>query len=74
MTRLMEQYGLDGLSLEERWNLLDELWLSISGDRTALPLTAAQRQDLERRLARHLRDPRAGASWDEVVQRLRSAT
>jgi putative addiction module component (TIGR02574 family) len=37
----------------------------------AIPLTAAQRQDLERRIAAYEANPKAGSSWEAVKARLR---
>ncbi len=39
MTRLMEQYGLDRLSPEERYALVEELYQSIAVEREGSPLT-----------------------------------
>ncbi len=68
----MERYGRGGLSLEERCDLLDERWSSIAAGEEQPPLTEAQRVDLQQRLLRHQRDPRAGASWNEGDARLRA--
>jgi putative addiction module component (TIGR02574 family) len=35
-----------------------------------LPLSEAQKQDLQRRLAAYEADPKAGSSWEEVKARL----
>jgi putative addiction module component (TIGR02574 family) len=61
------------LSLAERLELVEELWDSIAADceREPLPLTDAQRADLERRLAEADADPAGGAPWDEVRERIR---
>ena len=39
-----------GLSSEERLQLLEELWESLSATPEAIPLTSAQREELDRRL------------------------
>ncbi len=62
---------LKRLSVAERILLVEELWDSIAQDSELPPITDAQRQELERRLAAFETNPRAGASWDEVKQRLR---
>ena len=36
----------------------------------ALPLTAEQEQEIDRRLAEHDRDPESAVPWEEVRQRL----
>lgn len=58
--------GLDRLGVEERLALVEELWDSIAADGTALPLTDAQRAELDRRIAADENDPNDVVSWDEV--------
>ena len=59
------------LSVPERIQLAEDLWDSIASEPEALPLTDAQRSEIERRLAEHDRDPEAAISWEEVRARLR---
>jgi len=61
------------LPLTERLELVQELWDSIAVDceGQAIPLTEAQREDLERRLAEADGVPAAGAPWQEVRERIR---
>lgn len=59
---------IDKLSPEERLQLLERLWDSLS-DRD-VPLTAAQREELDRRLDDLDREGPRGIPWDEVLQRL----
>jgi putative addiction module component (TIGR02574 family) len=59
------------LSPAERMQLAEDLWDSVAAQPNDLPpLTEAQRQEIERRLAEHARDPASGSSWDEVRSRL----
>jgi putative addiction module component (TIGR02574 family) len=52
MSSLMTTLGIDRLSVEERLQLVQEIWDSL-GDRVEqMPLTPAQQQELERRLAK----------------------
>ena len=60
------------LSPEERIKLAEDLWDSVAADPDALPLTDAQKREVERRLAEHLQDPSSAIPWEEVRQRLRS--
>lgn len=67
----MRSLGIDHLSLAERILLVEEIRDSIAAEAEEFPVTAAQKQDLERRLASHLANPKAGSRWDEVRARLR---
>jgi putative addiction module component (TIGR02574 family) len=58
------------LSIAERIQLAEDLWDSILDNQDELHLSAAQTQELERRLERHQQDPTAGSTWAEVKQRL----
>jgi putative addiction module component (TIGR02574 family) len=59
------------LSFEERLRLLDELWESLSRTAEAIPLTEAQREELDRRLNELDREGPVGIPWDEVLGRIR---
>jgi putative addiction module component (TIGR02574 family) len=58
------------LPIEERLKLVEALWDSIAEFPEALELTAAQKQELDRRLAAYEREPDAGVPWTELKQRL----
>jgi putative addiction module component (TIGR02574 family) len=72
MPVMMEAYGLEQLSIEDRLRLAEELWESIAAKPEGIPVTEAQRQDLQRRLDAYRDDPKAGSPWEEVKARLRS--
>ena len=57
------------LPLAERIGLIGAVWDSISPDK--LPLTAAQRTELDQRLAEFEADPDSGATLEEVFGRIR---
>ena len=57
------------LSPDERLDLIERLWHSL-GDRD-VPVTEAQRAELERRLAEHENDPARGVSWERLKAELR---
>ncbi len=59
------------LSPEERIELVQDLWDSI-GPEELPPLTAEQKEELDRRYAEHLRDPSTAITWEEVKARLQS--
>jgi putative addiction module component (TIGR02574 family) len=58
------------LSPEERLRLLEQLWDSLSDD--DVPLTAAQREELDRRLDELDREGPSGIPWEEVLRRLKT--
>lgn len=63
---------IDKLSPEERLELLEKLWDSLS-DRD-VPLTSRQRQELDRRLDDLDREGPLGIPWDDVLRRLEDET
>lgn len=67
----MATIDIASLSLEERLRLLDELWESLSRTPEAIPLTNAQREELDRRLDELEQDGPVGIPWEEVLRRLR---
>jgi putative addiction module component (TIGR02574 family) len=58
------------LSVAERIQLAEDLWDSVAADTGELPLSAAQKAELERRLADLERDPGAGEPWEVVRARI----
>lgn len=60
------------LSPEERLHLMDQIWESLSATPEAVPLTSAQREELDRRLDELDRDGPVGIPWLEVLDRIRS--
>jgi putative addiction module component (TIGR02574 family) len=58
------------MSVAERIQLAEDLWDSIAAETSELPLTDAQRAELERRLDDFERNPDAGESWDVVRTRI----
>ncbi len=70
----MGTLDIANLSAEERWRLLEELWDSLSATPEAIPLTNAQREELDQRLDELDRDGPAGIPWEEVLRRIRRRT
>lgn len=54
------------LSVAERIQLVEDIWDSISASPEMLPVTAAQKKELDRRLADYRANPTAGRSWEEI--------
>jgi len=67
---------IDQLSRDERLDLLERLWESLSETPGELPVTQAQQAELDRRsgaLDRDVEEGHAlGVPWDEVVRQLRA--
>jgi putative addiction module component (TIGR02574 family) len=70
MSSTLKSLGIDRLSVAERILLVEEIWASIADEADEIPLTEAQKQDLQRRLAAYEANPKAGSSWEEVKARL----
>lgn len=62
----MKSLGIDRLGLEDRLALVEEIWDSIAADSDAVPLTEAQRAELERRHAEDETNPTNATPWDEI--------
>ncbi len=62
----MKSLGIDQLGVDERLALVEEIWDSIAADSAAVPLTDAQRSELDRRLKEHESNPEAVIPWDKV--------
>ena len=60
------------LSRDEKLDLIEELWESLTQEPDGIPLTTAQREELDRRLDEVDRYGPSGIPWDEVLRRLRS--
>ena len=58
------------LSAAERLLLVEDLWDSIAGTPESVPVTDAQRRELDARLVAHDRDPQAGGDWEAVKGRI----
>jgi len=67
---------IESLSKDERLDLLERLWDSLSATPTEVPVTQAQQAELDRRseaLDKDVAKGRAlGVPWDEVVRQLRA--
>jgi len=59
-----------GLSPEERLRLLERLWDSLTDNPDAVPVTPAQRAELERRLDDLEASGPLGIPWNDVLREL----
>lgn len=66
MPATIKSLGIDRLGIEERLALVEEIWDSIAADSADVPLTDAQRAELDRRIADHEANPDDVVPWNEV--------
>lgn len=71
MSPTLRALGIDQLSIAQRILLVEEIWDTIADEEAEVPITEAQRQDLQRRIEAYEANPKAGSSWEEVKARLR---
>ena len=64
----MAAIDIASLSPEERLQLLEALWESLSATPEVIPLTNAQREELDRRLDELDREGPTGIPWEEVLR------
>jgi putative addiction module component (TIGR02574 family) len=58
------------LTAEQRLELLEQIWESLSANPEAVPLTQPQREELDRRLDDLDAEGPVGIPWEEVYRRL----
>ncbi len=66
MSPTLRALGIDRLSVEDRLHLVQEIWESIAAEVEQSPLSEAQRQEVDRRLANHQANPQAAIAWEQV--------
>ena len=66
MNASIKSLGIDRLPVEERLALVEQIWDSIAATPDSLPVTDAQRQELDRRLADYRDHPDDVRSWQRV--------
>jgi putative addiction module component (TIGR02574 family) len=66
----LKSLGIESLGIDDRLALIEELWEGIPSESGAIPMTAAQRDELDRRLGDHEANPDDVVSWEEVKSSL----
>lgn len=66
MSPQWQAFGIDKLAVAERIALVQAIWDSIAAEVESSPLTEAQRQEVDRRLAAHRTNPQAAIPWEQV--------
>jgi putative addiction module component (TIGR02574 family) len=69
MPPTLQELGIDRLSADDRLALAEAIWESVALEIEQAPLTEAQRQELERRLADSIARPDAATPWEAVKAR-----
>jgi len=72
MTVTVRSLGIDKLAVDDRLTLVEEIWASIVADAPAFPLSAAQRVELDRRVADDDTFPDDLVAWSEVQASVRA--
>jgi len=65
------EIDINKLTPEERLDLIEELWDSLSPDPAKIPLTNAQVKELDRRVAETDADDSLGIPWEMVLAKIR---
>ena len=58
------------LSVAERLMLVENIWDSIAKDSVEFELSQELRDELDRRIEEHYKNPSAGISWEEMEAKL----
>ena len=69
MTPTIQDLGLDRLSPEERLDIAEAIWDSVSCDVQPATLPESQRKELERRLADSISRPDSVTPWETIKAR-----
>ena len=70
MSSLIQALGIDNLSAEDRLRLAQEIWDSLREDVSRQPLSEAQAQELDRRVAALDARPGVLSRWEDVEARV----
>jgi putative addiction module component (TIGR02574 family) len=71
MSVTLQNLGIDQLGMQERLDLIGEIWDSIDLHETPIP--ESHRLEIDRRLSEAKANPHAGRSWEEVRTNLEAA-
>jgi putative addiction module component (TIGR02574 family) len=71
MAVTMKDLGIDRLSADDRLALVQEIWDSLAADAVPIPLSEAQKQLFNRRLADLDRNPNDVLTWEQIKARVR---
>ena len=70
MSATLKALGIDRMTIDERLLLVEEIWDSIAVEHESLVIPQSHKDELDRRLAARVANPKAGSSWEVVKARL----
>jgi putative addiction module component (TIGR02574 family) len=70
----MAVIDISTLTVEQRLELLDEIWESLSQEPDAIPLTEAQREELDRRIEDLDREGPVGKPLEQVLREIETGS
>jgi putative addiction module component (TIGR02574 family) len=73
MERSIAPSEIKKLSIAERILMVQEIWDSIAAEQESIPVTEAQKAELDRRVASYEASPNEGKSWEEIKRRLKAS-
>ena len=75
MGNAAHNFDFDALSVPERIQLVEDLWDSIAASVDDVPVSEAQRDEIDRRITAHSLNPQPVTSWSDartsIEERLR---
>ncbi len=63
-------FDYDSIPVPERIRLVEDIWDSIAASSEQVPVTAAQRAELDRRRQVHAADPQKPVEWTDARARI----
>ena len=66
MGHALHDLGIDSMSIAERITLVQEIWDSVAADAGLQPPTAAERAELDRRIAEDDATPGDVTAWETI--------
>ena len=72
MTQILDRLDIRKLSIEERIQLVGEIWDSIADEEGLFELTEAQREEIERRMNSYRDGHDHGIPWEVVKNRIQN--
>jgi putative addiction module component (TIGR02574 family) len=70
MTPTLESLGIDKLTDDEKYELVEAILDTISKSADSIELTDEQKRELDHRAAEHEADPSTAIPWEEAEARL----
>lgn len=66
MQSTLAKLGIDRMTVAEKLSLIGDIWESVAKEVEPAPLTQAQREEVDRRLAAHQANPEAAIPWETI--------